>query len=249
MQKALIIGRPTIALESTDSTNDYASMLVSNSNPNEGTVICAQHQSRGKGQIGSKWESEPGANLLMSVILKPQFVMANQQFALNMIASLAIKDALNSFHINAQIKWPNDIYVGKKKICGILIQNILAGKSLKHAIVGVGLNVNQEKFDPKLPNPTSIAIKLGHKVDLNEVKSRVCKCIQTRYIQLQEDGWPDIETDYLHDLYLRDKQALYLVDTQEKTGIIKGISPIGELLLEVDGTINKYGFKEVKYMH
>lgn len=249
MQRSIIIGRPTITFDTIDSTNDYATSLVSNSNPNEGTVIWAHYQSKGRGQIGSNWSAEPGQSLLMSVILQPRFLMAYQQFTLNILASLAVRSALASYDIAAHIKWPNDIYIGRKKICGILIQNILQGKSIKNAIVGIGLNVNQDQFDPLLPNPTSMKMVSETVFDITAVKSTVCQHLQEYYHRLMEDGFEVLKEEYVELLYLKDEVSKYEIEEQVVEGKILGITDIGKLQLEVEGEVRSFNFRELKYLH
>lgn len=249
MQRPLIIGRPTITFDTIDSTNDYATLLVSNSTPNEGTVIWAQYQSKGRGQIGSNWSAEAGMNLLMSVILQPRFLMAYQQFTLNILVSLSIKSALNSYKIKAQIKWPNDIYIGNKKICGILIQNILQGKSIKNSIIGIGLNVNQDEFDPLLPNPTSMKMVSNQMYDIEGVKSRVCQHLQQYYNRLKEEGFEVLKQEYLECLYLKNQEALFELDGKNVVGTIKGITDLGKLQIEIESVLKEFNFREIKYLH
>ena len=249
MQRPLIIGRPTITFDTIDSTNDYATLLLSNSTPNEGTVIWAHYQSKGRGQIGSNWSAEARMSLLMSVILEPRFLMAYQQFTLNILASLAVVSALKSFGIETQIKWPNDIYVNKKKICGILIQNILQGKSIKNAVIGIGLNVNQEEFDPLLPNPTSMKIISNELYNIEEVKASVCKHLQEYYRRLKEDGFEVLKNEYLEMLYLKDQESKYIIEDQEVMGIVRGISDLGKLQIEINNEWKEFNLREIKYIH
>ncbi len=249
MQRSIIIGRPTITFDTIDSTNDYATSLVSNSNPNEGTVIWAHYQSKGRGQIGSNWSAEAGQSLLMSVILQPRFLMAYQQFTLNILASLAVRSALNSFGIQAQIKWPNDIYVGKRKICGILIQNILQGKSIKNTVIGIGLNVNQNDFDQSLPNPTSMKMMSEKTYNVANVKSSVCEHLQDYYLRLKEDGFEVLKKEYLDLLYLKDQESHYEVEKNKIKGKIIGISDLGKLQMEVEGEVREFNFRELRYLH
>lgn len=249
MQRPIIIGRPTITFDTIDSTNDYATSLVSNSNPNEGTVIWAHYQSKGRGQIGSNWSAVAGQSLLMSVILQPRFLMAYQQFTLNILASLAVRSALNSYDIEAQIKWPNDIYIGPKKICGILIQNMLQGKTIKNAILGIGLNVNQDEFDTLLPNPISMKMASTQLYDVSDVKSRVCQHLQTYYHRLMDDGFDMLKQEYIELLYLKDLESEYEIGGDTVIGEIKGISDLGKLQMAVNGEMKEFNFRELKYLH
>ncbi len=154
-----------IWLESVDSTNEECRRHISDID--NLSVMAAVSQTSGKGQRGNVWLSEPGQNLTFSIVLKfPINVMAGElepmyaydQFVLSEIASLAVVDLLADHDIQAKIKWPNDIYVGNRKICGMLIESSLRGEWLQHSIIGIGLNVNQRNFDVTLPNPTSLVL-------------------------------------------------------------------------------------------
>ncbi|HPH88516.1 MAG TPA: biotin--[acetyl-CoA-carboxylase] ligase, partial [Chitinophagales bacterium] len=147
-------------LPSVDSTNTYAKSLIAKSSPIDGTVILADEQFAGRGQSGNVWQSEAGKNLTFSIIYQTSFLLATEQFYLNMAVSLGIWSMVNSklsieknkeltihdSRFTTKIKWPNDIYVNNQKIAGILIENTISGMHLKHSVIGVGLNVNQEQF-------------------------------------------------------------------------------------------------------
>lgn len=154
-----------IWFESTDSTNEECRRRISDID--NLSVVAALSQTSGRGQRGNVWLSEPGQNLTFSIVLKfPVNVMAGElepmhaydQFVLSEIAALSVVDMLAEHDIQAKIKWPNDIYVGDRKICGMLIENSLRGEWLQHSIIGIGLNVNQRNFDVTLPNPTSMVL-------------------------------------------------------------------------------------------
>ena len=154
-----------IWLESVDSTNEECRRRISDID--NLSVVAALSQSSGRGQRGNVWLSEAGQNLTFSIVLKfPINVMAGEieplhaydQFVLSEIAALSVVDMLAEHDIQAKIKWPNDIYVGDRKICGMLIENSLRGEWIQHSIIGIGLNVNQRNFDVSLPNPTSMVL-------------------------------------------------------------------------------------------
>ena len=154
-----------IWLESIDSTNEECRRRISDID--NLSVVAAVSQTSGKGQRGNVWLSEPGKNLTFSIVLKfPINVMAGElepmhaydQFVLSEIAALSVVDLLAEHRIEAKIKWPNDIYIGDRKICGMLIENSLRGEWIQHSIIGIGLNVNQRNFDVTLPNPTSMVL-------------------------------------------------------------------------------------------
>ena len=152
-----------IWLDTTDSTNEEARRnILSLDNL---SVVSAYSQTAGRGQRGNSWSSVPGENLTFSVVMKYGHesglvspLRACDQFAVSEAAALAVVDLLASHDIEAKIKWPNDIYVSDRKICGILIENSVCDGSMASSIIGIGLNVNQTTFDPSLPNPTSIAL-------------------------------------------------------------------------------------------
>jgi len=203
----------------------------------------------GRGQIGSKWNAKAGENLLMSVILQPRFLMAYQQFTLNILASLAVRSALQSYDIDAKIKWPNDIYIGPKKICGILIQNMLKGKTIKNAIVGIGLNVNQNVFDPSLPNPISMYSLTQEAYNIEDVKWKVCRHLQEYYHRLKNEGFAVLKNEYMESMYLLDSTFKFEVENDVIQGIIRGITDLGKLQLEIEGSVREFNFREIKYLH
>lgn len=146
----------TIWLESIDSTNNEAKRRLDCLSTL--SVIAAYNQTAGRGQRGNIWLSSSGKNLTFSIVLKFDDIQSQNfnQSDINDIISLTIVELLSNYGINARIKYPNDIYVGDKKICGILIEHSLRGNKMVNSIIGVGLNVNQQQFDISLPNPTSM---------------------------------------------------------------------------------------------
>ena len=156
-----------IDLEETDSTNRYLSDLCDNTPtaPIEYTTVTARFQTSGKGQRGNSWESEAGQNLLFSTVLYPRFVEARRQFVLSQIVSLAVKEELDTYTEGISIKWPNDIYWHEKKICGMLIENVLEGNRIGRCIPGIGINLNQTIFRSPAPNPVSLKQITGRDYD------------------------------------------------------------------------------------
>ena len=146
-----------IWFDSVDSTNEEAKRHISDID--NLSVLSALEQTEGRGQRGNTWTSAPGENLMFSIVMKDLSLPAHDQFVLNEIASLSVVDFLSQHGIPARIKWPNDIYAGSKKICGILIENSLRGSAVSTSIIGIGLNINQRNFDVILPNPTSMVLE------------------------------------------------------------------------------------------
>ena len=149
-----------IWLERVDSTNDEARRHISEID--NLSVVSALEQTKGRGQRGNRWSSQPGENLTFSLVVKDFRIKANEQSAISQTTALSLVDLLSRHEIKARIKWPNDIYAGDEKICGILIENSLKGSEIDWSIIGIGLNVNQTAFPEDLPNPTSMKLCTGN---------------------------------------------------------------------------------------
>ena len=149
-----------IWLERVDSTNDEARRQISEID--NLSVVSALEQTKGRGQRGNRWSSQPGENLTFSLVVKDFRIKANEQSAISQATALSLVDLLSRHEIKARIKWPNDIYAGDEKICGILIENSLKGSEIDWSIIGIGLNVNQTAFPEDLPNPTSMKLCTGN---------------------------------------------------------------------------------------
>ena len=214
-----------------------------------GDAIIAREQTAGRGQRGNKWSAKPGENLTFSLVWEPTFLEAKRQFLLSEAVALALTDTLAKWDIRSKIKWTNDIYVGRNKICGILIEHDLGveGK-LARTIVGIGLNVNQKEFDEWVPNPTSMALVGGKQLDLNEVFQTLFDALEARYEQLQ-NAPEQLEKEY--DALLFRKGELHpfrLPNGKEFQGVIQGVKSTGELLIESEGMVVPYLFKEVEFV-
>ncbi len=239
-----------IRLPETESTNSYAIRMLSQQRPENGSVIIADHQTKGKGQDFNSWESEKGMNLTFSLILYPEFT-ADQQFIFNKAISLSICDFLKAElpgHA-ITIKWPNDIYINDKKVCGILIQNSVTGKKLDYVVVGIGLNVNQTAFMSNAPNPVSLHMITGKEYNLEVVLAKLLKSIVLRYEKLNSKTNYTIETDYHKALYRLLEWHEYVVKKTKIKARITGTSEFGQLLLETEtGEALVCDLQEVKFV-
>ena len=135
--KTLFLGKKVVFLPQCHSTNDHLAQLARDSKEPEGLTLYADQQSDGKGQRGNVWVSEPGKNILLSILLRPKFLLLQKQHYLNLITGLALIDVLNQEASDVVLKWPNDVYVGEKKIAGILIENNSRGNAIESSIIGV----------------------------------------------------------------------------------------------------------------
>lgn len=173
----------------------------------EGYIIQTNFQNSGKGQGKNTWESERGKNLLFSLLLKPYFLPASDQFVLTQIISLSVVDILKKLFENdnkpvIKVKWPNDIYIDNRKVAGILIQNTISGNNIENSIVGIGLNVNQKKFVTDAKNPVSLIHHLGTELSINDLLNQLLYAIAIRYNEVKELQVPDsaieeVKTDYI----------------------------------------------------
>lgn len=145
-----------------------------------GTAVAAVSQSAGRGQRGSSWESEPGMNVTMSVMLRhgDEGLDVERHFEISRHVALAVASVLDRHDIDGvEVKWPNDVYVGNRKICGILIENSLSGRRITRSIAGVGLNVNQTEFHSDAPNPVSMAQLTGLSYDVEQLARELAEAI------------------------------------------------------------------------
>ena len=239
-----------VTIDEVESTQSYLIELSNKTELQEGVVINALSQFKGVGQFENKWESENGKNLTFSLLLKPLFLNPCDQFLLTQVLSLAISDfLLTQTNKTVSIKWPNDIYIDKNKICGILVKNQLFGSVFEHAFCGIGLNVNQEKFPP-LPNPTSLIIETGKEFDLENVLQQVLKHIDFRYTQLKQGKIELLQQDYMKRLLYNGVFAKYIYKGEEVEAKIIDVNDFGHLLLEKrDRNTICCELKEISFTH
>lgn len=246
---SLFVGKPTLEFQSIDSTNNYAMDLITNGNPSEGTTIITQYQTAGKGQYGRKWESEEGKNLMLSIILKPTFIPVSKQFDLTIMTSVSLAMLLESYiDKSIYIKWPNDIYINKKKVCGVLIQNTMKKNNMEYSVIGIGINVNQSSFSSDLPNPTSMRIESSENINLQQLRDKLYSTIESNYITLKNQGVEKLKEAYEERLFLRNEKHTFIVqEDQEMIGAITGVKDDGQLTLETNGQQHSYQMNEIKY--
>lgn len=237
-------------LEEVDSTNGY--VMREAENLDAPLLVSAHTQTAGRGQRGNHWEAEPGKNLTFSVLYRPQYFPAIAQFAISEAVALAVVDFLNGEGIKASVKWANDIYVGDKKICGILIQHALMGSEISHTVIGAGINVNQLLFLSDAPNPVSMAQVTGKSYDLDELEGKVADCLEKRLaLTSTPESREALHDEFLRNIWRMDGKLHPFADTA--TGLpfeasIKDILPSGQLILSLsDGTRRSYWFKEVSF--
>ena len=243
----LFIGKKLIFMPECHSTNSLALELCQQSYVPEGTLVITDWQTAGRGQRGNTWESHPGMNLTFSVILKPTFLAIKDQFSLSMITSLAIRDYLAAMCSDPVfIKWPNDILVKQSKICGTLIENQLMGEQFSYAVVGIGLNINQQQFNT--PMATSLSLIVGKDFDLQDVLEGLLSHLESRYLQLRQGRAQQVKEDYLKYLYRFNEHHTFQSGDDQFGGKILGIDDQGRLRVLIRDQERDFGVKEISFV-
>ncbi len=240
-----------IKLNATDSTNSFLKSLLQNSTPRNFTVVVTTNQTKGRGQLEKNWNSEPHKNLIFSVFISFKNLKIIHQKYLNFAVSQAIHNVLLSKNLlKTHIKWPNDILSANKKICGILIENTFFGENIKNAIVGIGLNVNQEKFPESINNPTSLKLETSIEFDLEKLLKEILIELEEKINLLELKKFKLLEENYLNVLYKKDIPSMFKNNNGDVfMGIISGISNDGKLQIKLeDNSTEEYGIKEVSFL-
>jgi len=210
----------------------------------------AVDQYAGRGQQGTVWQSEPGKNLTFSLLLMPAFLDPKHQFRLTVAVSIALVRWLESLlPTPVAIKWPNDLYVGDRKIGGILIENILKGKYWKSAVVGIGLNVNQTEF-PEAIRARTTSVKQILQTDsvLTEQMTDLCRYVERSYAELRAGEYDDQLTFYTQHLYRRGELHPFLIDGVRVNGILDGVTETGRLRVDFNGYVVDFDIKEIAFV-
>lgn len=240
-----------IKLDAIDSTNTYLKGLAVASLPKDYTVVVANTQTKGRGQMGTSWDAQSGKNLTASVFKRLNALKIEQQFYVSMVVSLAICKALKHLKIpRLSIKWPNDILSEDLKLCGTLIENVIKHNTLQGSVIGFGLNVNQKYFD-NLPQASSMQLLTGVVYNKDEVLSEVLKAIEFYFKMLEHQQYDKIKTEYEALLFRKDKPSTFKTpDNTFFSGIIKGITDQG--LLNVwteDEIIKTFDLKDIRLLY
>jgi BirA family transcriptional regulator, biotin operon repressor / biotin---[acetyl-CoA-carboxylase] ligase len=218
-----------IELESVDSTNNYAMGLIHEGLAQHGLTIRTGHQTKGKGQRGKVWETEPGANLSFSIIVKPNLPIT-QNFQLLAATALAVREELETIlGDETKIKWPNDLYWRDRKTGGILIENVVRGSQWQWAVIGIGINVNQTKFEG-LKNPVSIKQITGKETDVLQLAQSIQKAVLKECDKLQQHGFPGIFENYNHQLYKLQQPVRLKKENRILSTKINGVNTSGQLV-------------------
>ncbi len=240
-----------IKLNATDSTNTHLKILSSTTVLEDYTTVTTKVQVKGRGQMGSEWVSETSKNLICSVFKNTSKLDLEDHFYLSIVTSLALIKALEKLQIpKLHIKWPNDILSENKKICGILIENVIKTNVLEASIIGIGLNVNQAEFK-ELPNASSLKMLTGKIFDLEEVLQYVLEYLKYYFSYLNKGELHFLKKEYEKHLFRKDKPSTFK-DQNENSflGFIKGINQDGTLNVLLEDDITKtYDLKEIQLLY
>ena len=232
------------------------------------SVYIADYQSAGRGQRGNRWESAKAENLMFTILMRPGFLKARQQFVISEISALSVAKYLETKGLSVKIKWPNDIYVSDRKICGMLIEHTLCGDNLSVSVSGIGININQTEFDSSLPNPTSLMLETG-RWELRGGEQRLQRPVLPFHFQFLEQFLDKIwsihkeyliknaklflEKEFLSRLYRKGEWFDYIDcrsgEEKKIEARIVGIDSLACLVLQLrDGSTASFSFKELKYI-
>ena len=240
-----------IKLDATDSTNAYLKNAMQTEVLDDYTIVIAREQIKGKGQRGTSWQSEAGKNLTISVLKRFTALKATDQFVLSMAVSIGVYNALYRLKIsNLKIKWPNDILSGRQKICGILIENVMQDSFISAAIIGIGLNVNQQNFKG-IKGATSLHLQAGKPYNLEEVFSILVEELKTSLANLVPIHYSGIRKKYELLLFRKDQPSTFKsADGKLFPAYVRGVSDSGKLRLEIeDQLILEFDLKEIQMMY
>ena len=238
-------------LDATDSTNSYLRQMSKSKELGKWTVVTSDYQTQGRGQKGAVWESEKGKNLICSVLVKLNDFNAADQFILNCAVSVGIHHYLKRYNLpKLKIKWPNDIMSVSKKLGGILIENTLVSDKISHSIIGIGININQEKFSDELPMAVSIKQLTKSETSRDIFLQDMLNAIQRQFEMIFDHQYEQLWSLYQESLYRKDQPHMFENSEGERfMGIIRGVSQQGQLLVEnEDASLKAYNFKEIVYL-
>jgi len=245
MKKNKKLGSLLTYFDSIDSTNNYANLLLKEKKISDGQVIIADFQSGGRGQRGSIWESEKGKNILFSIYIEPDNLLICDQSLLTKFISISLCEVLSLFRLDAKIKWPNDIVVDGKKICGILIENHIEDDKIKGSIIGIGLNVNQEKFE--IEKVTSLKLQTGKDQDRMKILGILLDYLDKNRSYLSNNK-KHLNEMYLRNLYnLRVNSNFYSDLYGNFSGFISDVDSSGKIEITTDLGVLSFGIKELKF--
>lgn len=247
----LYLRQNLIVLEEVTSTNDYLKELLSNIKPlPEATAIMATHQVKGKGQRGNVWLSKPAETLAISFALYPKDFSIEQSFNLNMLVCLGIQQWASTLLPDVQIKWPNDIYVGGKKLGGVLIENQLSGSHIRSSVIGIGLNIKQQAFPITIQDKATSLYLEKPKIPLQSLEHyglSLLSTIMALYGSIDLQDTQQLLDTFNGCLFRKGVSAYYEIEGETFSGTILGVKSDGKLKILIDNQERLFDLKEISF--
>ncbi len=244
------IGKQYLHFKELDSTNTFLQHWAQEAELAEGAAVSALVQTNGRGQRGTSWVSNPGENILTSVLFKPHFLRADEQFWLSKTIALGVKDFMMQLlpAYNVRIKWPNDIYINNQKAAGILIENTIQSNTIRSCIAGIGININQLTALPA----RSVSVKQlnGIQYELNHLLPMLYMALEEKYYLLKQGNYRAIDEMYKQSLYGYGEKLLFTDNILKQTisGTITGTTAYGQLCLDTEFGLKTYDLKEISLL-
>ena len=235
-----VIGRTIEYRDSLDSTNQFAYRLALDGAP-EGTCVIAETQKTGRGRLQRKWFSPYGKNLYLSVVLRPK-LHPSQVYPITFLSSLAVHDTLLSVGLQPALKWPNDVLVNGRKICGTLLELSTEADMVRFVVVGIGLNINMkrsEMSDEIRSKATSVLLETKNFYERARICGILLNSLEQYYHLLKKDGVKSLCNEWEEKANIRGKQMEILQGDSTFRGIAEGIDADGTLLLNDNGTVRR----------
>jgi BirA family biotin operon repressor/biotin-[acetyl-CoA-carboxylase] ligase len=243
------IGERFIELLRVESTNNYAMQRVQSGTAMHGDAYFAFEQTAGRGQMQKRWFSASGENVILSIILDVSPLLLQQQFTLNMLAALSVIKLFNNYSTeNFKIKWPNDIYWRDKKAAGILIENVIRGKSWQFAVIGFGININQVIFPYALKNPVSLKQITGKEYDPVLLAKELCALLEKNLQPLYAASTNNALNSYNELLYRKDEPVTFRQKESIFTGTVKSVTGDGRLVVMADNVEKAFLSGEIQWL-
>jgi BirA family biotin operon repressor/biotin-[acetyl-CoA-carboxylase] ligase len=236
-----------LVLDSVDSTNNYAMALIQQGERDTIKPVFAMEQTQGKGRRGKQWKSNKGANIMLSIPIEMQWLPLSQQFQLSAAIALSCHDLFLKYRVsNVFIKWPNDIFINDSKAGGILIENVIKGTLWQWSVIGIGLNINQEKFEDFNLKATSLKLATGETYDVLKLAEELVSTVLKRVNELKSGKFEKMLEEYNQHLFARNKIIKLKKGNIVFETKIAGVSSSGQLITS-DAFERKFDFDEVEF--
>ena len=231
-----------ITFNSLPNTNDFL-MELSKKDANSWTVIHALNQTEGKGYAGNEWKVEANENLTFSLLIKSNLDYKDL-IALNEWVAYCIYLTLTQYTAGVAIKWPNDIIINSKKVCGVLIQNYKSNNCM-NSVIGIGINVNQTDFN-HFPKASSLANESDKTYDIVSILTDLLQIMQRNFHLILDQKFDEIHSNYNSLLFRKDQLSKFRIEDEIYFGEIKGTTNHGSLLVEIDGEQKEFLHKQIE---